>query len=85
MSDTFVTNQQALSVNIHIKRRTAVTPNFIKELRLETLLSNTNISRDVTAQFRLYKHSTKAGFVNSIGTIKRKGICEQQLEIINNT
>ena len=46
----FVTNRQALSVNIHIKRRTTVTQISLKNFAWNIAFQY-NISRDVTAQF----------------------------------
>ena len=46
----FVTNRQALSVNIHIKRRTAVTQISLKNFAWNIAFQY-NICRDVTAQF----------------------------------
>ena len=46
----FVTNRKALSVNIHIKRRTAVTQISLKNFAWNIAFQY-NISRDVTAQF----------------------------------
>ena len=46
----FVTNRQALNVNIHIKRRTAVTQISLKNFAWNIAFQY-NISRDVTAQF----------------------------------
>ena len=46
----FVTNRQALRVNIHIKRRTAVTQISLKNFAWNIAFQY-NISRDVTAQF----------------------------------
>ena len=46
----FVSNRQALSVNIHIKRRTTVTQISLKNFAWNIAFQY-NISRDVTAQF----------------------------------
>ena len=46
----FVTNRQALSVNIHIKRRVSVTQISLKNFAWNIAFQY-NISRDVTAQF----------------------------------
>ena len=65
----FVTNQQALSVNIHIKRRTAVTQISLKNFAWNIAFQY-NISRDVTAQFVI--QTFHEWFVNStIDTIRK--------------
>ena len=65
----FVTNQQALSVNIHIKRRTAVTQISLKNYAWNIAFQY-NISRDVTAQFVI--QTFHEWFVNStIDTIRK--------------
>ena len=65
----FVTNRQALSVNIHIKRRTAVTQISLKNFAWNIAFQY-NISRDVTAQFVM--QTFREWFVNStIDTIRK--------------
>ena len=65
----FVTNQQALSVNIHIKRRTAVTQISLKNFAWNIAFQY-NISRDVSAQFVI--QTFHEWFVNStIDTIRK--------------
>ena len=65
----FVTNQQALSVNIHIKRRTAVTQISLKNFAWNIAFQY-NISRDVTAQFVM--HTFHEWFANStIDTVRK--------------
>ncbi|WP_298075217.1 hypothetical protein [uncultured Bacteroides sp.] len=65
----FVTNRQALSVNIHIKRRTAVTQISLKNFAWNIAFQY-NISRDVTAQFVM--QTFHEWFANStIDTIRK--------------
>ena len=65
----FVTNQQALNVNIHIKRRTAVTQISLKNFAWNIAFQY-NISRDVTAQFVM--QTFREWFVNStLDTIRK--------------
>ena len=65
----FVTNRQALSVNIHIKRRTAVTQISLKNFAWNIAFQY-NISRDVTAQFLM--QTFREWFVNStLDTIRK--------------
>ena len=74
----FVTNQQALNVNIHIKRRTAVIHikrrTAVTQISLKNFAWNIafqyNISRDVTAQFVM--QTFREWFVNStLDTIRK--------------
>ena len=65
----FVSNRQALSVNIHIKRRTTVTQISLKNFAWNIAFQY-NISRDVTAQFVI--QTFHEWFVNStIDTIRK--------------
>ncbi len=65
----FVSNRQALSVNIHIKRRTTVTQISLKNFAWNIAFQY-NISRDVTAQFVM--HTFHEWFSNStIETIRK--------------
>ena len=65
----FVTNRQALSTNVHIKRRTAVTQISLKNFAWNIAFQY-NISRDVTAQFVM--QTFHEWFVNStIDTIRK--------------
>ena len=65
----FVTNQQALRVNIHIKRRAAVTQISLKNFAWNIAFQY-NISRDVTAQFVM--QTFHEWFLNStIDTIRK--------------
>ena len=65
----FVTNRQALNVNIHIKRRIAVTQISLKNFAWNIAFQY-NISRDVTAQFVM--QTFHEWFVNStIDTIRK--------------
>ena len=65
----FVTNRQALSVNIHIKRRTAVTQISLKNFAWNIAFQY-NICRDVTAQFVM--QTFHEWFANStIDTIRK--------------
>lgn len=65
----FVTNRQALSVNIHIKRRTVVTQISLKNFAWNIAFQY-NISRDVTAQFVM--QTFHEWFANStIDTIRK--------------
>ena len=89
----FVTNRQALGVNIHIKRRTAVTQISLKNFAWNIAFQY-NISRDVTAQFVM--QTFHEWFVNStIDTIRKNlrtttgnhkiRIDEKILPIVHNT
>lgn len=65
----FVSNRQALSVNIHIKRRTTVTQISLKNFAWNIAFQY-NISRDVTAQFVM--HTFHEWFANStIDTVRK--------------
>ena len=65
----FVTNRQALSTNVHIKRRTAVTQISLKNFAWNIAFQY-NISRDVTAQFVM--QTFHEWFANStIDTIRK--------------
>ena len=65
----FVTNRQALSTNVHIKRRTAVTQISLKNFAWNIAFQY-NISRDVTAQFVM--QTFYEWFLNStIDTIRK--------------
>lgn len=65
----FVTNRQALSANIHIKRRTAVTQISLKNFAWNIAFQY-NISRDVTAQFVM--QTFREWFANStLDTIRK--------------
>ena len=65
----FVTNRQALNINIHIKRRTTVTQISLKNFAWNIAFQY-NISRDVTAQFVM--QTFQEWFVNStIDTIRK--------------
>ena len=65
----FVTNQQTLRVNIHIKRRAAVTQISLKNFAWNIAFQY-NISRDVTAQFVM--QTFNEWFANStIDTIRK--------------
>lgn len=65
----FVTNRQALSVNIHIKRRVSVTQISLKNFAWNIAFQY-NISRDVTAQFVM--QTFHEWFANStIDTIRK--------------
>ena len=65
----FVTNRQALRINIHIKRRTAVTQISLKNFAWNIAFQY-NISRDVTAQFVM--QTFHEWFTNStIDTIRK--------------
>ena len=89
----FVTNQQALCVNIHIKRRTDVTQISLKNFAWNIAFQY-NISRDVTAQFVM--QTFHEWFANStIETIRKNlrttmgnhkiRIDEKILPIVHNT
>lgn len=65
----FVTNRQALSINVHIKRRTTVTQISLKNFAWNIAFQY-NISRDVTAQFVM--QTFYEWFLNStIDTIRK--------------
>ena len=65
----FVTNRQALSVNIHIKRRVSVTQISLKNFAWNIAFQY-NISRDITAQFVM--QTFHEWFANStIDTIRK--------------
>ena len=65
----FVTNRQALNVNIHIKRRVSVTQISLKDFAWNIAFQY-NISRDVTAQFAM--QTFHEWFANStIETIRK--------------
>ena len=65
----FVTNRQALSINVHIKRRTAVTQISLKNFAWNIAFQY-NISRDITAQFVM--QTFYEWFLNStIDTIRK--------------
>lgn len=65
----FVTNRQALSINVHIKRRTAVTQISLKNFAWNIAFKY-NISRDITAQFVM--QTFHEWFANStIDTIRK--------------
>ena len=81
----FVTNRQALSINIHIKRRTAVSQISLKNFAWNIAFQY-NIGRDITAQFVM--QTFHEWFVNStIDTIKknlRTTIGKHKIEIDEN-